>query len=229
MGRGADYMIRRGLAREISRTEMLERVERSRELGLVLAADNVQKSVGFICHCCACCCNVLGAVTNYGYPNAIVSSSFEAQVDTDACNGCGKCESACPIDAIELKLPRQDAKKRERRARVQREACVGCGVCATRCPTGGLRLVARERRVFHPENTFERVIVQAVQAGTLQNLVFANPHSATEGFMRGLLGGFLRLDPVKRALVGDRLRSVFLQQLSSIASRRSSGISPGTL
>jgi len=56
---GADYLIRNGLAREISREEMLELVERSRALGLVMNADNVRSRGTFICHCCSCCCNLL--------------------------------------------------------------------------------------------------------------------------------------------------------------------------
>ena len=236
MGRGAEYMIRRGLAREISRTEMHERLARSREQGLVLAADNVQKDVAFICHCCGCCCNILGAVTKYGYPGAIVSSSFEARIDREKCTGCRRCQQACPVEAIELEPPRPGSAplepprpgsgERKRRARVRPEACIGCGVCATSCSTGALTLVPHGRRVLHPADTFERVIVQALQAGTLQNLVFDNPNSKAEGFMRGLLGGFLQLDAVKRALVSERLRSVFLGRLANVARRRSASIGP---
>jgi ferredoxin len=222
MGTAADYLIRRNLARSIPKAEMLERLDQSRRMGLALLADNVQNRIGFICHCCACCCNVLGAVSRHGYPNAVVSSNYVAAPKRDACNGCAKCAKACPIDAIEMRLPRADAKKKEQRPSVS-NACIGCGVCVVACPSGAMQMKERPQRVFHPANTFERVLVQALQAGTLQNLIFDNPQSRAQGFARAFLGGFLRLDPVKRALVGERFRSTFLRRMSAAAEKRAGG------
>ncbi len=79
MGYSADYLIRHDLAREVSKAEMLDNVERSRELGLVMNADNVQRNVTFICHCCGCCCNALAGLTEHGYTAAIVTSSYIAR------------------------------------------------------------------------------------------------------------------------------------------------------
>jgi len=47
--------------------------------------------------------------------------------------------------------------------------------------------------------TFERIILQCLERGTLQNQLFDNPASLTHAFARACLGGFLRLTPVKRA------------------------------
>lgn len=76
--------------------------------------------------------------------------------------------------------------------------------------TGALKLEKRKQKVFHPEDTFERVILQCLERGTLQNLMFDNPQSITHSFMRGFVGGFLKLPPVKKALMSDTLRSSFL-------------------
>lgn len=224
MGAAASYLIRRRLAREISRSEMLERIERSRELGLVLTADNVRHQVAYLCHCCACCCNLLQAVTRFGYPNALVTSSLTAKVNEDACIECGDCVRACPLQIIAWTAEAPEAVgQASRMPAVDQEACIGCGVCATRCATGGISLVSRATQVYHPENLMHRVILQALEAGTLQHLLFENPNSHSQGFLRALVGGFLRLPPVKRALVSERLRSVFLDALTAAADRRGTG------
>jgi hypothetical protein len=49
----------------------------------------------------------------------------------------------------------------------------------------------------------------------LQNQLFDDPQSVTHQFLRGLVGGFLRLPPVKQTLMSDRLRSTFLAALKS--------------
>ena len=74
------FMVRNGLAREVSKAEMLENIARSRDLGLVLNADNVQRNVTFMCHCCGCCCNVLRGISRHGYPNTVVTSSYIAAI-----------------------------------------------------------------------------------------------------------------------------------------------------
>ena len=51
-GVAAEMMIRHNLSREVSRSEMEEHFARSREMGLVLTADNVRKNMKFVCHCC---------------------------------------------------------------------------------------------------------------------------------------------------------------------------------
>ncbi len=83
------------------------------------------------------------------------------------------------------------------------------------CNEDAVILVRREKRVLHPENTFERVILQSLERGTLQNLMFNNPQSITQKFMRGFVGGFLRLPPVKAAVMSDMLRSSFLDTMAS--------------
>ena len=72
-------MVRHGFAREVSKTEMLENIARSRELGLMINADNVQRNVSFMCHCCSCCCNVLLGITAHGYPNMLMTSGYVAR------------------------------------------------------------------------------------------------------------------------------------------------------
>jgi Na+-translocating ferredoxin:NAD+ oxidoreductase RNF subunit RnfB len=91
--------------------------------------------------------------------------------------------------------------------------CLGCGVCVTQCVSGALRLKKRRQRVLPPETTFERNILASLERGTLQNYIFDDPGAVTHRVMRGVLGGILRLPPVKKALVRDSFRSVFMNTL----------------
>jgi NAD-dependent dihydropyrimidine dehydrogenase PreA subunit len=214
-GRAADYLIRNNLAKEVSKSEMLENLAQSIEMKLVLCADNVKRNVTFICHCCKDCCDALAGISKFGYPNAVVTSSFIAENDPDTCLGCGKCAEACPIDAIQMIPIDHPQTKKKKDAIIDTSICLGCGVCTLNCNKGAVTLVKREKRVLHPETTFERVILQSLERGTLQNQMFDNPQSVTQKFMRGFVGGFLRLPPVKATLMSDMVRSSFLNAMAN--------------
>ncbi len=46
-----------------------------------------------------------------------------------------------------------------------------------------------------------------------QNQIFNNPQNITQKIMRGVVGGFLKLKPVKKALMSNMLRSSFLESM----------------
>ena len=214
-GSNADILIRHGMAKEVSKSEMLENIARSKELKLVLSADNVQKNVGFMCQCCGCCCNLMLGVSQHGFPNTIVTSTYISQIDEEKCTGCEKCAKACPIHAIEMVPIVNPVTKKPKNPKVNEAICLGCGVCALTCHKDAIQLVKRKQRVIHPETTFERIILASLERGTLQDQLFDNPQGITDQFLRGFIGGFLRLPPVKQALMSDQLRSQFLTALKS--------------
>jgi Na+-translocating ferredoxin:NAD+ oxidoreductase RNF subunit RnfB len=216
LGKGAEFLIRNKLAREITKSQMLEHLAASREKGLVLNADNVRKRVSAICSCCGCCCNILQGITRLGYPGILVTSSFIAHVNEESCSGCGRCAKACPINAIDMVSCEDSSTKTKRMPRINNELCVGCGVCALKCSkTESLKLIPREKRVLHPETSMQRVILQCLERGTLQNQLFDDPNKMSHEILRAIVGAFLRLAPVKKALMSDTLRSRFLNAMNA--------------
>ncbi len=214
-GVSADFLVRHNMARRVSPEEMLDNIARSKELKLVLTADNVQQNVGFMCHCCKDCCNVMRGITLYGCPRIIVTSNYLSEIDLEKCSGCQKCVKACPANAIEMVDIPFPAGKKKKDPLVDTDICLGCGVCGLVCHKDAVKLVLRPQRVIHPETTFERVILQAMERGTLQNQLFDNPQSVSQEMMRIIFGAFLRLPPVKRGLMSDLLRSRFLTAMKA--------------
>ncbi len=223
-GGPVDFMVRHNFARNASKGEVLESIERSKEAGLVFSCDNVQKNVSFLCQCCGCCCNVLLGLSKFGYPNSVVTSSYIANVNIETCEGCGKCSKACPISAIEMTGAEDPEKNKKKVPLINTEICIGCGVCSLKCTkTGSLKLIKRKKRVIHPETTFERIILQCLERGTLQHQIFGDPEKLSQKMMKGIVGGFLRLTPVKRALMSEGLRSSFLDKMKKASMRPERG------
>jgi ferredoxin len=143
-----------------------------------------------------------------GYTNIIMTSNYIADIDDSKCRSCGKCIESCPVNAMEKSKHGTGT-----RISVKDDVCLGCGVCSRICSYSAVRLTARKQRIMYPEDTFEKVILQSLEKGTLQYQLFDNPKSLTQGFLRGFIGGFLKLPFVKKTLLSDNLRSTFLHTL----------------
>jgi ferredoxin len=223
LGIGADYMIRHKMAREVSKSEMQEHFARSRELGLVFCAENNRRNPTAICHCCKCCCNYLAGASKYGFVNSAVTSNFLSAIDKAKCKGCGKCADLCPVNAISLISADDPKNDKKKKALVDEKICVGCGVCAYKCPSAAIEMKNRGVRVIHPETAFERIMLLSLERGNIQNMMFDNPRSMTHKFMRTFLGAFLKLPPVKRAMMSDTFRSSFLSTVKAGARMQGKG------
>lgn len=223
LGIGADYLIRHNMGREVSRSEMIDNFARSREMGLVFSAENAKRNPMVVCQCCKCCCNYLAGSNTFGFTNSVVTSNFIASLDEAKCTGCGKCVKLCPVNAVSLVNANDPVKKNRKKAKFDSGVCVGCGVCAYKCSRGAMEMISRGVRVIHPETTFERVILLSLERGNLQNQLFDNPRSLTQKTMRIFIGAFLKLSPVRRALMSDIFRSAFLSSARGVARMQGKG------
>lgn len=188
-----------GIAREISKEEAMEILKKVRELGLVQIGDNVQTGVNWICNCCSCCCEAIQGYKRLGYMPK-VNSDFQPFIN-EKCVGCGICVERCPVDAIDLK---------EKKAVVDIDVCFGCGVCSRFCNVDAIDMVRREKTRFIPKDSMERIVLNAIDQGKLQNYLFMNQDLWTYEFMRKFLKVLFTLPPGKWVLANDQLRSRFL-------------------
>lgn len=103
MGHAAEYYIRTGRGREITRDEAFDIIKRAEENGLMHQIPNLDGSgkTHAICNCCGCSCFALRTTTMFN--NADMSrSNYVSKVDKDKCVACGECVVNCPTNALKL-------------------------------------------------------------------------------------------------------------------------------
>jgi ferredoxin len=209
----ARSLARHGVARAIDAAECHDVLARSREQHLVQFGENVRERVSFICNCCGCCCEALLAARRFGFLHPVHTTGFEPALDTSACNGCGKCVAACPVDALSLVSAHHPTRAARKTVEFDRERCLGCGVCVGVCPKHSLALARRPERVLTPLDSTHRVVLMAIERGCLQDLIFDNRALYSHRAMAAVLGVILRLPPVKRAMASEQVRSRYLEAL----------------
>ncbi|MER2236133.1 MAG: FAD-dependent oxidoreductase, partial [Candidatus Limivicinus sp.] len=103
MGKGAEHYIRTGRARQITREEALEIIERAEENGLMHDIPNIEEAgdSAAICNCCACACFGLRVGLMFGARDAI-RSNYVAEIDEAKCVACAQCVEVCPANALKL-------------------------------------------------------------------------------------------------------------------------------
>ena len=209
----ANSLTKHGYARAVDVREGMDLLQQAYEQNLVQFGENVRESVNFICNCCGCCCEAMIAARKFGILNPVHTSNFLPVVDEAVCNGCGKCVSACPVEAMTLVSTNDPRHPKMKKAKVEEDTCLGCGVCLRTCSHHGLSLRSRPQRVITPINSVHRTVMMAIERGCLQNLIFDNRVLWNHRALAAMLGVILRLPPIKQALASQQVKSRYLEYL----------------
>ena len=152
-GDTARFCLEAGTGRQIDTAETLAILRRNQQEGLVLQPSNSERCE-FICSCCGCCCGILEIARHYARPAEIWATNHHAELELDACEGCGNCVDTCQVLAIKWIETNETPALLDGR-------CIGCGQCAGSCPAGALRLERNAELVAPPADTdqlYERIM-----------------------------------------------------------------------
>jgi len=103
LGSAAEYYIRTGKGRQVTREEAREICLQAEKEGLMHQIPNLSGpgNALAICNCCGCSCFGLRNANLYRNPDWS-RSNYVSQVDKDKCVACGECVENCPSNALTL-------------------------------------------------------------------------------------------------------------------------------
>ncbi|MDC7235318.1 MAG: FAD-dependent oxidoreductase [Spirochaetales bacterium] len=103
MGHAAEYYIRTGRAKEITREEAMEVIRKAEENGLMHSIPNLDGpgNTHAICNCCGCGCFNMRLANHWSNPD-MARSNYVSKVDAEKCVACGECVENCPTNSLTI-------------------------------------------------------------------------------------------------------------------------------
>jgi ferredoxin len=105
-------------------------------------------------------------------------------------------------------------------AKIQQDLCLGCAVCNAAChKKKALSFPRRKERLLTPETTLDRIVMRAVETGSVHHLLWGHERSGTMAFLHRFVGAVERLPAVHRAMISRQIKSRFVAALGSGAKK----------
>ncbi len=147
LGPFADFYVRTGRGKRITKEEAKATLKKAAESGLVHQTMSMQEGSPYICNCCSCCC--MGSLSVRKYfksPDPALRSNYMPDISIDDCAGCETCIMYCQGDALQMEngVPVVNEKQ-----------CLGCGLCAFHCPSGAITMIPRAETIHPPKDEAE--------------------------------------------------------------------------
>lgn len=136
IGPYAEFYIRTGRGRPISREGVIGVLKKSEAEGLfheIFKPQNNESSY-CVCNCCPCCCISMQTVIPGVVSRIESTSDYIAQVDADKCTGCCGCIDNCPFSAIDMETSS---------IAINPARCIGCGMCTFFCIPQAISIVKK--------------------------------------------------------------------------------------
>jgi ferredoxin len=155
-GKYAEFNLNQSSSLKVVSIEEAIAISDEAERGGLLKSGGIRmENGGVLCHCCDCCCNVMGAAIRSGHAHLLRNPSrYRARVDEESCIGCQECIDRCFFDAIEMKKVPGSKKLK---ASVIEEKCMGCGLCVIGCEQKALifDLVKPPEYILNDSDSFD--------------------------------------------------------------------------
>jgi hypothetical protein len=84
-------------------------------------------------------------------------------------------------------------------------------VCVRHCRFDSLTLRKQPARIRTPETIMERMMIQALERGKFQNLLFDDPKRLSHRFLGTLVRVVLTSPPARAALAREQVKSTFVR------------------